>query len=401
MLKEFFLLTLKGIRYRPIRGWLTILGVVIGIMLVVMILSLSSGIQSSISKSMQMFGSNLVVIFPGKSNIPIVNLLGNEKFKERDLMKLEELNGVDYLVPVERGVFITEYKGEQKSSMFNAAPWSGMVKTFEESQGVSLIDGRWPVDENVREVVVGYGSASNLFRKKMLVGQELVVKSKRLKIVGIMSEIGNQVDDNVLYVSMNIFREFTGSPAVAGMAFAKVKSDHNINLVVKQMEFQLSKQEVVRDFTMLTPDKSERIIGDVLGIVELSLISIAFISLLVGAVGIMNTMYTSVLERTKQIGIMKAIGASNDAILFLFLIESGVIGMVGGVLGIFLGVFFAYLIGVLAASFGIAGLFSFAALDFFGLAAILMVTFITGVLSGIFPARHAARMEPAEALRYE
>ena len=115
----------------------------------------------------------------------------------------------------------------------------------------------------------------------------------------------------------------------------------------------------------------------------------------------MNTMYTSVLERTKQIGVMKAIGASNDAILSLFLIESGMIGLVGGILGIIFGILSAYLIGLVAAGFGIRGLFSFASLDFFGLFVILSFTFVIGVMSGVLPARQAAKLEPAEALRFE
>jgi len=128
---------------------------------------------------------------------------------------------------------------------------------------------------------------------------------------------------------------------------------------------------------------------------------IALVSLAVGAVGIMNTMYTSVLERTRQIGIMKAIGASSDAILSFFLLESGLIGAVGGLFGIILGIASAYALGVVAGGFGVRGLFSFGSLDFFGFFVILVITFITGILSGILPARQAALLEPAEALRFE
>jgi len=99
--------------------------------------------------------------------------------------------------------------------------------------------------------------------------------------------------------------------------------------------------------------------------------------------------------------VMKAIGASRDAILSLFLMESGMIGLIGGILGIIFGVLAAYIISLIADNFGIRGLFSFASLDFFGFVVILIITFITGVISGVLPARRAAKMEPAEALRYE
>lgn len=401
MFKTFAFLVIKGLRYRPIRGWLTVLGITIGVMLVVMIISLSDGIRNSVNSNLESFGSNLLVIFPGKSSNPIANLIGNQRFKERDLLDLEKVDGVTYVVPVERGTFIAEFKGEQQSAMINGSPWDGMIQTFEEAQGVELSKGRWPKDEQSREIVLGASLATELFKNEIRVGDELIVKSKRLKIVGILSEIGNQLDDNTVYLSMQLFREITGSPAVAGSAMLRVDDDRNIELVAKEVEFELSKQEDVRDFTVLTPATSERIIGGVISIIELALISLSLISLVVGSVGIMNTMYTSVLERTKQIGVMKAIGASNDSILSLFLIEAGILGIIGGLIGIGLGVFFAFLIGFTAEQFGTAGLFSLESLDFLGMLSIMTVTLIVGILSGLLPARRAAKMEPAESLRYE
>lgn len=198
-----------------------------------------------------------------------------------------------------------------------------------------------------------------------------------------------------------------GSIFVSFWVYQKYFKEENPNLLLFRVEKGSIQEvikvrgEVVREFSVLTPEKADRLIGNVLSIVELVLMAIAFVSLVVGSVGIMNTMYTSVLERTKQVGIMKAVGASNDTILLLFLVESGVIGLVGGTLGVILGIIAAYIIGLIAASFGIRGLFSFASLDFLGLLVVLVITFITGIISGILPARQAARMEPAEALRYE
>lgn len=401
MLQDFFLLTIKTIRYRPIRSWLTILGIVIGIMLVVVILSLSNGIKNMVTQTLQMFGSDLIVIFPGKETNPFIGFLGGQKFREKDLMALENIEGVKFVVPMEVAAMNVEYKGEKKTVLIHAAPWEGMKETLKSSQGVRLEDGRWPPGDQAKEVVLGYYTFYKLFKNKVRLGEEITIKSKRMKIVGYVSEIGNQTDDNTIWVSLEIFRELTGSRAGAGSAFVKAEPGADINLVAKQVEFQLSKQEVVRDFAVFTPDKADRLIGNVLSVVELGLVIIALVALVVGAMGIMNTMYTSVLERTKQIGIMKAIGASNDDILVLFLVESGMIGLVGGILGIVLGVFSAFLLGLAVARFGVGGLFSFASLDFTGFLVVLIITFITGVVAGILPARQAAKMEPAEALRYE
>lgn len=380
---------------------MTVLGIVIGIMLVVVILSLGSGIKNAISQTMQMMGSDLIIIFPGKETNPLLGFVGNQKFRERDLMALADIEGVRFVVPMEVAMLNVEYKGEKEPIMVHGAPWEGMIETFEESQGLKIEEGRWPSGEWANEVVLGYLSFHKTFKNKVRIGDDIIIKSKRMKVVGTISEVGNQADDNSIYMSLDIFRDITGLRAGAGSALVKVHPDADINLISRQIKFQLSKQEVVPDFAVITPEKADRIVGSVLSIVELGLIMIALISLVVGAVGIMNTMYTSVLERTKQIGIMKAIGASSDAILSLFLIESGMIGMVGGILGVIFGIILAYIIGIIAGTFGIGGMFSFASLDFLGFFAILAVTFITGVISGILPARQAAKMEPAEALRYE
>ena len=126
MFKNFISLTLKGFRYRPLRSWLTILGIIIAVMLVVMIISLSSGIQGAVSKALQMFGSDLITVFPGKETNPLVGFLGGQKFKEKDLLDLEDVPGVKFVVPLEHAVLNTEYKGEKKTIMVHFFP-----KTFE------------------------------------------------------------------------------------------------------------------------------------------------------------------------------------------------------------------------------------------------------------------------------
>jgi len=383
-----------------VRSWLTILGVVIAVMLVVIILSLGSGIQSAVSKTLQQFGSDLIVILPGEETNPLVGLLGGQKFREKDLLSLEKIKGIELVVPREIAMMNVEYKGEKKSVMVHGASWEKMTKIFALSQGVNLKTGKWPRDDRSGEVILGGLVSSSLFKNKVRAGDDIILKSKKLNVSGTIFSIGKQVDDNVIFISLDVFRSLTSTRGSAVSAFVKVVPGANVALIERQIEAELGKQEVVQDFAVITPEKANFLVGNILTIVELTFIFIAFISLLVGAVGIMNTMYTSVLERTKQIGIMKSIGASSDAILSLFLIESGMIGFTGGILGIILGVFIAFLVGLIAGNIGVAGLFSFAALDFFGFAVILIITFITGVISGILPARNAAKMEPAEALRY-
>lgn len=401
MFKNFIILILKGVRHRPIRSWLTILGIIIGVMLVVMILSLSSGVQNAISNTLQMFGSDLIIIFPGKETNPIAGILTGQKFREQDIMDLENIAGVDSVAPMTIGTLNVDFKGEKKSVAFHASYWNKMKSIFEESRGVKLESGAWPQNENANEVVLGYLAANSLFKNKIQTGDEIIVQSKRLKVSGVVARLGIQEDDNSMYMSWHMFHNISGLKPGVISALVRVIPGENMDFIAQQIRFQLQKQEVVRDFSVLSPEKAGRIVGNILSIVELVLLLIAMVSLLVGAVGIMNTIYTSVLERTKQIGIMKAIGASSESILMLFLIESGVIGIIGGIFGVIVGIVFAWIAGFIASRFGINGLFSFASLDFFGFFAVLTITFITGIVSGILPARQAAKMEPAEALRYE
>lgn len=401
MLGTFFTLTLKGLRHRPTRSWLTILGVVIGIMLVVMILVLGNGIQKTVSDQLQSFGSGVIIIFPGKETNPFASFIGNQKFHESDILALQKIEGVEYVLPIEVRMLNIEFQGEKKSVMVHGAPMKELQAVMETSQGVRLDSGRWPTSEQANEVVIGYQIANKLFSHPVRLGDELTLKSKRMTIVGTISEVGNQSDDNALYVSMNVFRQVTGTRGTVGSSMVQLKPGADVNLASERIRYELSKQDAVEDFSVITPAKAGELVGGVLNIIELGLVAIAFISLLVGAVGIMNTMYTSVLERTKQIGIMKAIGATNEAILSLFLIESGMIGLIGGIFGTTFGIGAAALVGVLGAYAGTPGLFSFASIDFLGLLSVLLVTFLIGVLSGYLPARQASRLQPAEALRYE
>lgn len=400
MWRALSIFILKSVRYRPVRSWLTILGIVIGVTLVVVILSLGSGIKNAVAARLQMFGTDLIVVFPGKESNPFIGFISGQKFRVDDLLALEQIPGVKCVDPEVVETLTIEYKGEKQSTLFHTIT-ACTIEIVESSQGFQLEEGRWPLDANAREAVLGASASRNLFQERVRLGNEVIVGAKRLKVVGIAKPLGEQTADNIIYIPFGMYRDVTGEGRFAQSGNIKVMPDANVDLVAKQVRFELEKQSVVRDFSVLTAEKADRIVGDVLSIIELSLSIIALVSLLVGAVGIMNTMYTSVLERTKQIGIMKAIGASNDAILFLFLLESGMIGVVGGLLGIIFGVAGAAGIGLAAAQFGVKGLFSFAALDFFGFLVIVIITFTTGVIAGILPARRAAKMEPAEALRYE
>lgn len=402
MFKNLLIITLKGVQHRPLRSWLTIIGIVIGTMLVVAIMSMSSGIQNIIMSKLQMMGSQMIIVFPGDESNPLASMMAMAKFRERDITDLETISGVQAAIAWDMDSMGVEFRGEKHTISTAGTNWKRMQYLFQATRGFELRSGAWPVSEDANEVVLGDTVARKMFDRQVYAGDEIIIESKRMKVAGILNYTGNADDDQRIYLSWMMFHLLSGVKPGAVTAMVVIRQGADINLVAQQIKFQLSKQDVVDKFVVMTPDTIKKLAGDILSIVELALIMIALVSLLVGAVGIMNTMYTSVLERTKQIGIMKAIGASSESILALFLIESGVIGMIGGLLGIAGGITLALLAGVAASSLGgITGLFSFASLDYLGFLVVLVVTLMTGIIAGILPARQAATMEPAEALRYE
>ncbi|MEK7066164.1 MAG: ABC transporter permease, partial [Patescibacteria group bacterium] len=143
MTRQFLFLAFNSIRHRPLRSWLTMLGIVIGITLVVVILSLSNGIKRSVSDMLQMFGSDLVIIYPGKETNPTAGLFGGVRFKESDLLDLEKISGVNYVVPMDVSAVNVEFRGEKKSVMVHAAPMEKYTKVLEQSIGVKLLSGSW------------------------------------------------------------------------------------------------------------------------------------------------------------------------------------------------------------------------------------------------------------------
>ncbi len=401
MFKDIVLLTLKGIVHRPIRSWLTILWIVLGIMLVVIILSLWNWIRKVIWDQMQMFWTNLIVIVPWEETNPLAWIVWWQKFNEEDLMNLEKINWVEYVLPTEIASFNIEHEWEKKSIMVKAAPWKGLIDTFEQSQGVKLKDWSWPEHDDSNDVIFGNYAYEKLFKNKMRIWDDILIKSKRMKLKWYLTAIWNQMDDNVIYVSMENFRILSWVYGKAWSALVKIDNSSDIDLISRQIKFELNKQELVRDFAIITPQKANKLIWSIVSVIELFLVIIALISLIVWAVWVTNTMYTSVLERTKQIGIMKAIGASKEAILSLFLMESGLIWLVWWLIWIMLGLLFSFLIWLASSAQWAWNLFSFSSVDFYWLFVVLLITFVTGIFSWILPARQAASMEAAEALRYE
>jgi len=281
--------------------------------------------------------------------------------------------------------------------------YEGLV---EEVFTVDLLEGRTVRKTDKNKVTVGYNYLvpGRIFKKPMKRGDIILVNDVELEIVGFYDAIGNPQDDSQIYTNIETYLSlFPQHEDQYKFFFARSNPNANPAEVADKMEKKLMKkrdlEEGEEDFSIQTFEQAIKTFGAVLNIINSVLVLIALISVIVAAVNIMNTMYTAVLERTKEIGIMKAVGATRGIIMTIFVIESGTLGLVGSGLGALIGFLIASAGGAIAAGAGYPILKPvFPAWLIIGC---LLFGFLLGAISGLMPARQAAKLKPVDSLHYE
>ena len=233
-------------------------------------------------------------------------------------------------------------------------------------------------------------------------GKTIKIEGKDFEIVGILEKSGNPMFNSMIVMNDGVMRELLDIENEVDIITLKIKSSDEMkqveDAVAKVMRKERGVAEGKEDFEIQTPAQLLESFGSILSVVKVVLVGIAAISLIVGGIGIMNTMYTAVLERRKEIGIMKSIGAKNSDIMLLFLIEAGFIGLVGGLMGVLIGASLSK-----AVEFGAGVMLGpnlvKANFTFFLIAGALLFSFLVGTISGTLPAMQAAKLKPVDALR--
>ena len=387
--------------HRSLRSWLTVAGIVIGIAAIVILISVGYGINDYMASQLESFGSNFISISAGKpgggmSMGPFMST-SSSVLTTNDAQAVKGVAGVESVYTILGTRSDIEYRGDLIGGVVAGAS-AGVFKDFE--MMFKIDEGRAFTDADSRVVVIGDKVAHDSFETDITIGRTLVIGNVSYRVVGIFkkSESSPFPIDSIVFMPYNdaqIFMSGIKAPNQADMLILRTEPGANPDEVAQLIKQRLWNTrrvtEETQDFKITTAASSLESIGAITGVLGLFLGGIAAIALVVGGVGIANTMFMSVSERTREIGVMKAVGAKEEDILEIFLLESGMLGMIGGIIGVAIGVAASLLMNY----FGIPSSLRMELLAFAMLFALVM-----GMVSGYFPARRAARMEPVEALGF-
>lgn len=403
MILDYIRYSLKGILQRKTRSWLTMLGIFVGIAAVVSLISLSSGMQQAVNEQFSRLGAKRIVITPGQSSYgPMAAALTPAELTEEDLDVVEKVRGVDIAAGVLSESGNVEFANQKKATTIWGIPTEGRTtKYIEEISFLEVYDGRQFKPGESYAAILGYNAAKDLFRKELKVNDMIVIEGYEFTVIGLQKKAGNGMYDQLIRIPLSTARKIFGEEEKVTSIFARVKDEKDIDIVAEGIKKELRKFRNVKageeDFSVQTAQQLIGTFKNILLMVQVVLTGIAAISLIVGGIGIMNTMYTAVLERKREIGVMKSVGARNRDVLLIFLFESGILGMAGGLIGVILGLLISNTAAFIVTATGVAKLS--ASNSPLLITGALLFSFTIGSLSGIMPAVQAAGLKPVEALK--
>ncbi len=389
----------NALRYGKVRSWLTVLGIVVGISTIVVLIGLVQGLKDDITSELEGFGSRTIVITPSSVSAAASFMPTQGKLYLEDYERVKRLGAVEYITPIVTGRTYAKYKKDEISlSVFGIEP-----EIFKQVTGVlELEEGRFLTDADRKSAVIGNNIAKEQFDEEVRVGSVLYLSDERYTVVGVLKKTGSSFTnfDDAVFIPFreaeDMFSDIMAEDEITAIRLT-VKEGDDPEEVAEDIETLLLSAHKVsedeKDFSVITSAFINQQLDEITGMLSLFMGAIAGISLIVGGVGISNTMFMSVLERTKEIGTIKAIGATHSEIEKLFLVESSLIGVFGGLAG--LTIAFVLIIIIDFSGFVPAVFIPWVAAGALAFAAIV------GILAGYFPARQAARLDPIEALRYE
>ncbi|WP_345797384.1 ABC transporter permease [Peribacillus muralis] len=387
-LSESMKMAMRSIKTNKVRAFLTMLGIIIGVASVIVLVSIGQGSSQSVQDEINSLGTNLLTVS--------VTDTDTVELTEETIDQFKKLEGIADVAPVVTGrVYAKNGETSTQVSMTGATSSYLSVRNLELSQGRFLTD--LEMDLRSKVVILGSDTASTLFENQNALDQNVLIGGVSYRVIGVLKSVGTSMGssgDDVIIAPITTAERATGSTSI-GMVYAKAENENSVERAMYELlgvmttsfpgqsdNYSVSNQEDLMDTMSSVSDTFTLMLG-----------GIASISLLVGGIGIMNIMLVSVSERTKEIGIRKAIGANRKSILLQFLIEAIVLSCLGGLLGVAIGLGIAKAISTfstLTISFSWSvTLFSF------------LFSIFIGIIFGVFPANKASKLNPIQALRHE
>jgi len=393
---EILNLAFEAIKVNKLRSALTALGIIIGVASVILLVSLGAGLRNYITSEFEKLGSNVLFVLPGRVGFggrgpggATVNKLSLEHVKRIE-RKVKNLVGV---VPTIQQFTTVKYQNKVQKDV----TLIGTTQLFAEIVNLPAVRGDFldknQVDSGKKVAVIGQTIVNEVFATKDPIGEKIDVKGQKYQVIGVLRAQGSTfgVDqDNAVIIPFTAAQRQFGTNQVNNI-YAKAQTQTNVEEVAKLMKKVLLEDLSEDDFSVLTAKQTLSTIQAILGVISSTLAGIAAISLLVGGIGISNIMLVSVTERTREIGLRKAVGARPTDVLLQFLFEAIILSVLGGIIGLILASIGAWV----ASRFIPALITPWSVLIAFGFSVLV------GVVFGVAPAIRAARLTPIEALRHE
>jgi putative ABC transport system permease protein len=402
MLKDYFLLAFKNVKKRGIRSWLTMLGIFLGIAAVVSLISLGAGLQNAITGQFGELDADKLVVQNAGTGFGPPGSTVVEKLTDRDVALVESVDGVKLVVP--RLIRIVKFESDEKSNFRSVTSLPSQKNKLDLTYdffNTEVMQGKLLSENDRGKVILGNHFVKDEFTR-LKVGDNVLIQEKKFEVYGILEESSNLILNHVILMPEQDLKDLLDIHNQVDLIVVQVEDKNKLQSVADEMARKFRRDRKLKvgeeDFSIQTPLQNLSAINTILGIINIIVSGIASISLLIGGIGIANTMYTSVLERTKEIGVMKAIGGKSGSILFVFLLESGLLGLIGGIVGAVIGLGLALMVSSIASSF-LGGIDFRVTLSIPLIIGAIGFSLFIGIVSGIFPALQAARMNPVEALR--
>jgi len=401
-----------GLKSKKTRTFLTMLGIIIGIASVIIIISVGAGAQSLILNQVRGFGTDLIAIFPGASEEkgPPPSVFGtvNTSLKNEDIDALLDERNAHHVLAVTyyvQGTGTMTWRNNQFDGTF-VATTASYVDVHERRVASGRFFNEDEEKNMARVAVLGHNVKKELFEELDPLGQTIKIKKQQFKVIGVMPELGVQGfqnQDNLVLIPITTGQKLLLGIDHVSLARVKIDSNENVDRAIEDIRAILRDRHNLRagefdDFSIRAQTQSMEIFSSITNSLTYFLAAIAAISLLVGGIGIMNIMLINIAERTREIGLRKAIGAKNKNILNQFLFETIALTLSGGVLGVFVGIFFSWLVSFVARYMGFDWDFIISILAI-GLSCSIAI--LVGLIFGIYPAYKASKLNPIEALQYE